>query len=86
MLRLTSAVSTRALATTMLPSAAAKSGAWSRFSRSTNVMAKTPKNEDASDEQSPAETERIAAKTLKNILSRPPKPFTKSAKAKKGAE
>jgi hypothetical protein len=42
-------------------------------------MAKKPKNED---ERSAEETERIAAKTLKNLLNTPPKPFTKPAKGK----
>ena len=39
-------------------------------------MAKTPKNEETKDERSAKETERIAAKTLKNLLNTPPKPFT----------
>jgi hypothetical protein len=47
-------------------------------------MAKTPKNEDAKGERSAEETERIATKTLKNLLNTPPKPFTKPAKGKAG--
>lgn len=49
-------------------------------------MAKSPENQTNADERSAAETERIAAKTLKNLLNTPPKPFTKKAKGKKGRD
>lgn len=51
-------------------------------------MTKAPKKEEIKDERSAKETERIAAKTLKNLLNTPPKPFTptKGAAAKKGRE
>jgi hypothetical protein len=45
-------------------------------------MVKTPKKDGSGDERPPDETERIAAKTLKNLLNTPPKPFTKKAKGK----
>ena len=45
-------------------------------------MAKTPKNEETKDERSAKETERIAAKTLRNLLNTPPKPFTPKGKSK----
>ncbi len=52
-------------------------------------MAKLPKKQETNDERSAKETERIAAKTLKNLLNTPPKPYTpQKAKstAKKRAE
>jgi len=50
-------------------------------------MSRTPKDarstgRKSDDERSAEETERIAAKTLKNLLNTPPKPFTKPAKGK----
>lgn len=46
------------------------------------VMTKPQKEDDDGSERSPEETERIAARTLKNLLNTPPKPFTKKAKGK----
>jgi len=42
---------------------------------------KSKKEENVQD-RSESEVDRIAAKTLKNLLSTPPKPFTKPTKRK----
>ena len=49
-------------------------------------MKKPLKKPENNDERSQAETEQIAANTLKTLLNTPPKPFTPKAKGKSGAE